>query len=311
MLEKYPLLKLKLLGSICPCLEKEENCAARQAAWSLSSVQVRWHRKLRGASSSNGNTTSSSMGGFISGMFGGGSTGGGAAAGGGTYDPVKGATLSVVDAPTGPQLLISSSISSAGLRSKKIPLKCIKKVQTQKASGILNSSSSRSSIEIIDNTNREILRFDVLQSAGVPIATNTEDENEENWDNDNNLEDATEEIRDDIIDHLDIIIEWERRRQAYIVTLGEEDPNSTLPQYVNEYDDDDDNDNNIDGTPTSPKSGRKMGGALAEKAQSIKHFAEREIEMQKMKKEREARKAKYVKEAGGLKYTAIAMANRS
>ena len=310
MLEKYPLLKLKLLGSICPCLEKEENCAARQAAWSLSSVQVRWHRKLRGASSSNGNTTSSSMGGFISGMFGGGSTSssGGAAVGGGTYDPVKGTTLSVVDAPTGPQLLISSSISSAGLRSKKIPLKCIKKVQTQKAGGILNSSSSRSSIEIIDNTNREILRFDVLQSAGVPIAV-LEDENEENWDNNNNLEDATEEIRDDIIDHLDIIIEWERRRQAYIVTLGEEDPNSTLPQYVNEYDDDDDND--IDGTPTSPKSGRKMGGALAEKAQSIKHFAEREIEMQKMKKEREARKAKYVKEAGGLKYTAIAMANRS
>ena len=309
MLEKYPLLKLKLLGSICPCLEKEENCAARQAAWCLSSVQVRWHRKLRGASSSNGNnTTASSMGGFISGMFGGGSTGA-ATVGGGTYDPVKGATLSVVDAPTGPQLLISSSISS-GLRSKKIPLKCIKKVQTQRAGGIMNSSSSRSSIEIIDNTNREILRFDVLQSAGVPIAV-LEDENEENWDNNNNLEDATEEIRDDIIDNLDIIIEWERRRQAYIVTLGEEDPNSTLPQYVNEYDDDDDNDNNIDGTPTSPKSGRKMGGALAEKAQSIKHFAEREIEMQKMKKEREARKAKYVKEAGGLKYTAIAMANRS
>ena len=46
-------------------------------------------------------------------------------------------------------------------------------------------------------------------------------------------------------------------------------------------------------------------------AQSIKHFAQREIELQKMKKERESRKAKYVKEAGGLKYTAIAMANRS
>ena len=46
-------------------------------------------------------------------------------------------------------------------------------------------------------------------------------------------------------------------------------------------------------------------------AQSIKHFAQREIELQKMKKERENRKAKYVKEAGGLKYTAIAMANRS
>ena len=33
--------------------------------------------------------------------------------------------------------------------------------------------------------------------------------------------------------------------------------------------------------------------------------------MQQMKKERENRKAKYIKETGGLKYTAIAMANRS
>jgi len=45
-------------------------------------------------------------------------------------------------------------------------------------------------------------------------------------------------------------------------------------------------------------------------AQKIKHFAQREIEMQKTKKDRETRKAKYVQEAGGLKYTAIAMANR-
>ena len=46
-------------------------------------------------------------------------------------------------------------------------------------------------------------------------------------------------------------------------------------------------------------------------AQKIKHFAQRELELQKLKKERENRKAKYVNEAGGLKYTAIAMANRS
>ena len=45
-------------------------------------------------------------------------------------------------------------------------------------------------------------------------------------------------------------------------------------------------------------------------AQKLKHFAQREMELQKLKKERESRKAKYVNEAGGLKYTAIAMANR-
>lgn len=46
-------------------------------------------------------------------------------------------------------------------------------------------------------------------------------------------------------------------------------------------------------------------------AQKMKHFAQREIELKKMKRERDERKAKYVKESGGLKYTAIAMANRS
>jgi hypothetical protein len=50
---------------------------------------------------------------------------------------------------------------------------------------------------------------------------------------------------------------------------------------------------------------------LSDKAKKMQHFAQREIEMQKTKREREARKAKYVKDAGGLKYSAIAMANRS
>ena len=101
---------------------------------------------------------------------------------------------------------------------------------------------------------------------------------------------------------MEILIEWERRRQSIILTLGEDAPDNE-EETVDEYDDDDDD----IGTPTRTK--RK--GVLAEKAASIKHFAQREIEMQKLKKERENRKAKYVKEAGGLKYTAIAMANRS
>lgn len=46
------------------------------------------------------------------------------------------------------------------------------------------------------------------------------------------------------------------------------------------------------------------------KAKKTAHFAKREIEMQKQRREREKRKAALVKESGGLKYTAIAMANR-
>mmetsp|Transcript_9095 Transcript_9095/g.13982 ORF Transcript_9095/g.13982 Transcript_9095/m.13982 type:complete len:249 (+) Transcript_9095:19-765(+) len=47
-----------------------------------------------------------------------------------------------------------------------------------------------------------------------------------------------------------------------------------------------------------------------QRAQKAAHFAKREIEMQKSRREREKRKASLVKETGGLKYTALAMANR-
>mgnify|MGYP001398625145 CR=1 FL=1 len=36
-----------------------------------------------------------------------------------------------------------------------------------------------------------------------------------------------------------------------------------------------------------------------------------EIEMKKQKRDREKRKSRYLKETGGLKYTAIAMANKA
>ena len=47
------------------------------------------------------------------------------------------------------------------------------------------------------------------------------------------------------------------------------------------------------------------------RAQKAAHFARRELEMREVKRTREARKAKYVSAAGGLKYTAMAMANQS
>ena len=256
MLERspYPILALKLLGSLCPCLEKEEDSLPRQAAWAVSSVPIRWHRKLRTTSDGGNNSSTSAVGGFISGMFGGSSSSTG---GGDTYDPLEGATLSVVDAPSGPQLQVSPSGLST-IRSKSIPLKLIKKVQARKG-GII-SSASRSGIEILDNTGRELLRFDVLKKAtgGGQIATDNEEEDWETTESGSgNVEDAEESSRDDTIDQLEILVEWERRRQAYIVTLGEDE--SPEP-YVDEYDDEDDG-----STPTSPRTSARKKGALAEK----------------------------------------------
>jgi len=293
----YPLLALKIIGTICPCFVKEEDNSACKAAWALSSVPIRWHRKLRGGDSSSSNNGSSTVGSFISSML---NSSGGS---GDTYEPLNRATLSVVDSSTGPCLVASppsSSITSSSVKKKRIPLKIIKTVKSHRHVKARKGGRSRSGIEILDNTGRELIIFDVLQPRSYNNLNEEEKEEEEE-----DVEDADEATRDQIIDQLEILIEWERRRQSIILTLGHEDAPDNEEETVDEYDDD--NDDEDIGTPTRTK--RK--GVIAEKAASIKHFAQREIEMQKLKKERENRKAKYVKEAGGLKYTAIAMANRS
>ena len=88
--------------------------------------------------------------------------------------------------------------------------------------------------------------------------------------------------RDDVIEHLQQLVQWDKRHMDDVDRL-EQDLEANL----------------------------ESTGGLRGRAQKAAHFAKREIEMQKQRREREQRKAKYVKEAGGLKYTAIAMANRS
>ena len=47
------------------------------------------------------------------------------------------------------------------------------------------------------------------------------------------------------------------------------------------------------------------------KAQKATHFAKRELEMRETRRSREQRKAQYMQGTTGLKYTAMAMANRA
>lgn len=318
MFEKspYPLFTLKLLGTICPCLEKDEDSSARKAAWSISSSTIRWHRRLRCGGSANADVRGSSGGSakmgvssFISGIFGvspSSSSPTAALTGDVHYDPLDGASLSLQDSPHGPMLVVSPpfaihDIDSVSIRNKKIPLKIMKTVQAR--NGMLNSLvGSRSTVEILDRDGRELIRFDLLKSTSIVQSANTEEDGNMPW------EDADETSRDELIDQLEILIQWEKRRQDYLVTLGDDDQTTDEEnEYdVSEYDDDEDG-----GAKSSSPSKKGAGGAIAERARKIQHFAQREIEMQKTKRERENRKAKYVKEAGGLKYTAIAMANRS
>jgi hypothetical protein len=60
-----------------------------------------------------------------------------------------------------------------------------------------------------------------------------------------------------------------------------------------------------------PEEEREMEEmTMKDKAKQAAHFAKREIELQTQRRDREKRKAALVKETGGLKYTALAMANR-
>ncbi|CAM9192454.1 unnamed protein product [Laminaria digitata] len=62
--------------------------------------------------------------------------------------------------------------------------------------------------------------------------------------------------------------------------------------------------------PQARMAQKSVKDRVKEQAQRQRHVAKRTIEMQQQKKDAEARKARYLKETGGMQYTAIAMANR-
>jgi hypothetical protein len=223
-----PLLQLKLLGTLCPCLAADP--AARNAAWSLSAVRVRWQRRIALSPSS----ATSSVTGLFS-MF-----SSSTATEEEAVESVDG-MMSVVDTNNGPSLTMGDFA---------IPLRHITSILV------------RNGIEV--TSTHESITFHILTEDGI---------------------DADECTTNEVYDNLQILFDWEKCRQEALLAQGitEED------QY-----------------PSQTSS-----NVLTDKAKKIQHFAQREIELQKIKREREARKAKYVKEAGGLKYTAIAMANRT
>jgi hypothetical protein len=100
------------------------------------------------------------------------------------------------------------------------------------------------------------------------------------------------DARNMLIHHWMVLVEWERQRRIQVVQ------NSISMPPDEDDESDDDHDDGV-GTPNF----------LVVRAQKAAHFAQREIELQRTKREREQRKAKLIQEAGGLKYTAIAMAN--
>lgn len=263
---------------------------AKNALTVLHSLPVRWHRKSRGGL---GGGHSASIGGFVSGLFGGSSSSAGGGDGGGSWSKVD-ARLDIVDTMSGPAVQIAPEpepgpqAGAGGINGeitmkrsagyiKTVPLKKVGEAAVGGEEGFLGIGGSGESAIILSATKagggqgEELLRFELIPVKG-----------------------GASQKREDVVDELMVIVEWDRRRRAADPDYDDETEVDDDEEYVDEDD--------------GGGGGKKKSMGRAARAA---HFAKREIEMQKQKREREKRKARYLKDGGGLKYTAIAMANRT
>ena len=299
-----PVFRLRYLGLVCPCLEKPEDEAAREALQRCTSLPIRYHRKVAGGEN---NALASAMS-SVSGLFGGG--GGGknddsSSAGGGSASSfVKGpASLSVVDTLSGPALYAETepdeqedatrvdedgNVLQIDTRHRKtVPLRKIAKIRAIDGSflGMGMGGGGPSLVSIVGKSRGgpELLRFNVLDATG------------------RKAEDA--DRRDEVIGHLSGLVEWDRRRRA---ATGDNDNNDENDIANDDEDEEDAFENDEDGGSTN-----RRGAVPKGRAAKAAYFAKREIELTKQRREREKRKARYLEGSGGLKYTAIAMANKA
>lgn len=273
-----PVLLLNLKGKICPCLESEPDKYLREALCSLTNLPIRFYPTTTSSSNDGGG-----VGGFVSGLFGKGAANISKVISGG-----KNGKLSIVDTVKGPSIYIKTDLNvdsdfddgggdnggdgKQKAETKTIPLKRIGIVAADDAFlskscvGIILYEKNRnfSDNNDDDSSGIELLRFDLRSEK-------------------NSNEVVNSETRDELLDKILMMVQWEGRRKE-----GKSGEDS------------------IDEESEESQCATKKENV----ASKLKHFAKREIEMKKQKRDREKKKSKYMKESGGLKYTALAMANR-
>jgi|ERR1712071_216641 len=309
-----PLSQLRLSGTICPCLQKDDEKSAKASDEIISELcqSIQWHQvserhddeKDDNEKHDNGDENSRSGGSGGSG----GSSGVGAfgfltkmipkvsAAASSTmlgnrpiivdakcelidspglFGGSKGVLLEIVRTS---EVSTSSSSRKAFAESTRIPLKRIKAVRPSSSTGAsipgwtnINSGeklstvySSSCIISFYGKQNEELARLEI---------TALEDESDDG------------DGREDVVQHFNNILEWDRNRRRKERSVLEEEEEEE-------------------------EGGSQKRSLLRSQAEKATHFAKREIELQQMKREREKKKAMYLKDSGGLKYTALAMANR-
>lgn len=275
-----PVLVLKIKSSICPCLTSQEDNTAIGAINTLSNVSAIYYDLSDNASKVS--AAASGMGKLVSGIFGSKSSPSKAENNSIPRNTRQG-NLGIIDTMRGPALSITYDFDMEMAMNDENDDE-----ERQSTSQPKDKSITLKRIgEISPNDS-----FMSSSSSGISIYTRKKHRNDEEREifrldlkNSRTGEDLSSNDRDEVIDAFKLIVHWDTERRSKLPP-GEEDDN------------DDEDDNNESKT-------------LGQRALKMKHFAQREIEMKRQRKDREDRKQRYLKDSGGLKYTAVAMANRA
>jgi hypothetical protein len=267
-----PLFQLRWMGLLCPCLEKEESRNARQALQHVNTASKRilWN------TASSGKGPLGTAGFSLGGLFGGGSS---KAAKISSTVLVAGsdknavAALCIRDSAEGYSEIYVNPLPNQAVSYKlQIALKRVHAVQVVDATSddiILTAKPVGGSSSGKHKRKNQAPPKELLRFSVLQDTSTSTDE----------IIAVPSDQRNLMVHHLSVMVEWERQRRA---ANGDDD-----------WDEDEEDQPNF----------------LQARAQKAAHFANREIEMQQTKRDRDKRKAKLVAESGGLKYTALAMAN--
>lgn len=313
-----PIVQLRYRALLCPCLSSDpDDEMARAALGRCTDLRIRYHRRTaqsdqQGGEGGGGGSVMAAAVSSVSGLFGGGGGGKGGGGGGeqgesstsGSY--AKGpATLTVIDTPRGPALhvetepdasLDSTEVDEHGnvvqldtRHRRTVPLRRITKIKSVDGNflGMAVGGAGPSLVSIVGagparvgGSQMELLRFNVLDAKGQKA--------------------ESAEVREEVMDALRGLVEWDkRRRRAAGETDADDDQGGQGEEENDSFENDEDD-------PHARRPGAPRG-----RAAKAAYFARREFELSQQRKEREKRKARYLEGGGGLKYTAIAMANRA
>lgn len=279
MVSGGPIVSLRFWGLICPCLESSENKSARQSLNQLNRLGsvVDWYTPPKKQSSVATAATAAFRGLFGQRSGSSVSDGTGGDAGAGSDAPTR-ASLKIVDATKDE---INYGAPYPSLELKPLPQNPQPEQHQDNATGDGLMRRQNAMSYQLDIPLHHIIRVTPLENSDNLLVIVTRDVH--HGVEDNAQKEAcrigflTSSDRDAACLDLQVLVEWNKHR------CGPDGIEEDLP-----------------------------AAGIRQRAQKAAHFAKREIEMREKKRDRERRKAGHMQgTTGGLKYTAMAMANNS